>query len=119
MATMTIRTTVAFDPSTVARWERLAKKWGVTKSEALRRALENAENQRPEASLPGVIPDFATMGPLQILDWLRENPQVPPGWGADFRRELHQARDRDALIEESREHGKTRANRTIATGGDS
>jgi len=43
MATMTIRTTVAFDPATVARWERLTKRWGVSKSEALRRALERAE----------------------------------------------------------------------------
>lgn len=43
MATMTIRTTVAFDPATVARWERLTKRWGVSKSEALRRALEVAE----------------------------------------------------------------------------
>jgi len=45
MATMTIRTSVAFDPATVARWERLSKRWGVSKSEALRRALEAAETQ--------------------------------------------------------------------------
>jgi len=119
MATMTIRTTVAFDPATVARWERLAQKWGVSKSEALRRALESAENQRPVASLPGVVPDFTTMSPLQILDWLRVNPQVPPDWGANFRRELHEARDRDAAIEESREHEGIQQNRTIAGDGDS
>ncbi len=43
MAAMTIRTTVAFDPATVARWERLTKRWGTRKSETLRRALEAAE----------------------------------------------------------------------------
>ena len=37
MAIMTIRTSVAFDPATVARWEKLSKRWGVSKSEALRR----------------------------------------------------------------------------------
>jgi len=38
MATMTVRTTVAFDPATAARLERLAKRWGISKSETMRRA---------------------------------------------------------------------------------
>lgn len=100
MATMTIRTTVAFDPTTVARWERLAKRWGVSKSETLRRALESAENALQGPADP--ISNFAGMPPLQILDWLRKNPSppVPGGWGDDPHRELREA---DAKIEKERE----------------
>ncbi len=99
MATMTVRTTVAFDPATAARLERLAKRWGVSKSETLRRALESAEI----SSAASGIPDFKGMKPLEIVDWLRQNPQRPAGWGEDFRRELREARERDAIIEEELE----------------
>jgi hypothetical protein len=104
MATMTIRTTVAFDPATVARWERLSKRWGVSKSEALRRALEAAEEKDPARAMSSAEkPDFSKMSPIQIMDWLRDHPQVPPGWGNAFRAELKAARQRDAEIEEERE----------------
>lgn len=106
MATMTVRTTVAFDPATAARLERLAKRWGVSKSETLRRALETAEKSQP--ALQGTIPDFTQMSPLQILDWLKVNPQVQPGWGAHSRRQLREARERDAEIEDEREQEKAR-----------
>lgn len=102
MATMTVRTTVAFDPATVARWERLAKRWGVSKSEALRRALEAAEAKTPESDATEA-PDFSAMAPLEIMDWLRDHPQVPPGWGQAFREELRTARERDAELEDERE----------------
>ena len=97
MATMTIRTTVAFDLATAARLERLAKRWGVSKSETLRRALEAAEKAQPANRESA--PEFAKMTPLQILDWLAANPQVPPGWGADFRSKLREQRDRDAQLD--------------------
>jgi hypothetical protein len=48
---MTVRTSVAFDPTTAARLERLAKRWGVSKSETLRRALESAEIAAAKPSL--------------------------------------------------------------------
>lgn len=99
MATMTIRTTVAFDPATAARLERLAKRWGVSKSETMRRALESAEKTSPASDTP----DFKGMTPLEILDWLRDNPQRPVGWGENFRRELREVRERDAITEEERE----------------
>jgi hypothetical protein len=101
MATMTIRTTVAFDPGTIARLERMAKRWGVSKSETLRRALQMAE----ETAMSGgaAEPDFDQMTPLQIMDWLQENPQVEAGWGDEHRRQLREERDRDAEIEEDRE----------------
>ena len=98
---MTIRTTVAFDPATVARWERLTKRWGVSKSEALRRALEAAEAGGGESDPE--TPDFASMTPVEIMDWLRDHPMGPPGWGEAYQKELREARDRDAEIEEERE----------------
>lgn len=105
---MTIRTTVAFDPATVARWERLTKRWGVSKSETLRRALEAAEcSSAAPASSPE--PNFTGMTPAQILDWMRANPapRVPGGWGSDSQSELRAMRDQDAALEEAREHERT------------
>lgn len=42
MAKMTIRSTFALDPGTVAALDRLAEKWGASKSETLRRIVETA-----------------------------------------------------------------------------
>ena len=96
---MTIRTTVAFDPATVARWERLTKRWGTSKSETLRRALEAAEKENPPSLSE---PDFTGMKPRQIMDWLAAQPslKIPGGWGSHSQREL---RELDAQIEEERE----------------
>lgn len=105
MATMTIRTTVAFDPATAARLERLAKRWGVSKSETLRRALETAENQTRSAGTTDLLADemIAAMTPRQAFEWLRANPQSPPAWGKDGRREILAMREIDAQIEEDRD----------------
>jgi len=51
---MTVRTSVAFDPATAARLERLAQRWGVFKSETLRRALESAEIAEIAAAKPSL-----------------------------------------------------------------
>lgn len=106
MATMTVRTTVAFDPATAARLERLAKRWGISKSETLRRSLAEAEKNAGPAA--GESPDFSAMTPIQILDWLAANPQVPPGWGDDHRRKLLELREMDAQIEDERAQERTR-----------
>jgi predicted transcriptional regulator len=142
MAIMTIRTTVAFDPATAARLERLAKRWGISKSETLRRALETAEMQAaplvgtplptadeiaamtPREALawlrshPQQPPDFSGMTALQILDWLRQHPTppVPGGWGDDPHRELREMREMDAEIEEVRE--RERRGSKVAETGD-
>ncbi|MCW5558286.1 MAG: hypothetical protein KIT22_10705 [Verrucomicrobiae bacterium] len=110
---MTIRTTVAFDPGTVARWERLAKRWGVSKSETLRRALEAAETPpAPVASLEEsssrlslTDEEIERMTPQEAFAWLSEHPSppVPGGWGADPHRELREMRESDARLEEERE----------------
>jgi hypothetical protein len=107
MATMTVRTSVAFDPATAVRLERLAKRWGVSKSETLRRALEMVEKDS-RASGAEVL-DFSQMSALQIMDWLAANPQTPiaGGWGDDPQRELRNMREHDAEIEIRRK--RTRA----------
>jgi len=122
MATMIIRTTVAFDPATAARLERLAKRWGVSKSEAMRRALATAEEQsiRPVGS-GALLTDeqIAAMTPLEAFEWLQAHPQVPPGWGESFREELRAARERDAAIEDERERERGRGNLGSAPCGPS
>ena len=98
---MTIRTTVAFDPATVARWERLTRGWGVSKSEALRRALEAAEapllNREgkmvgPKAALPRQE-DNARMTTAEALAWLRSNSLVTAEEGREWRAQLRQTRE--------------------------
>lgn len=42
MAKMTVRSTYALDPETVRKLERISREWGVSKSEALRRAIRAA-----------------------------------------------------------------------------
>ncbi len=98
---MTIRTSVAFDPATVSRWERLAKRWRVSKSEALRRALEAVDTQFPTFDEP----EFDSMPPVKILDWLQDHPHppVPGGWGEDPHAELRALREADAATEEERQ----------------
>ncbi len=93
MATMTIRTTVAFDPATVARWERLAKRWGVSKSEALRRALENADSTATTTLGKSPTPkEISQMSPHEVLETLQANPLVSPEQGEQWRRSLRETR---------------------------
>lgn len=80
---MTVRTTVAFDPATAQRLERLAKRWGVSKSETLQRALEAAEKSLAEAAF-----DFSKMTPRQALEWLHAHPTHSPGTGNQWSREI-------------------------------
>jgi predicted transcriptional regulator len=42
MASMTVKATYSLDPDTVRSLDNLARRWGVTKSEALRRAIRGA-----------------------------------------------------------------------------
>lgn len=95
MATMTIRTTVAFDPATVARWERLAKRWGVSKSEALRRAIEAADTPQnpPSQGAPLDPARVAKMSPAQALAWIAQHGLVSPGAGQAWREQLRETRD--------------------------
>ena len=50
MAITTIRSTYALDVETMQVLERIAHRWKVSKSEALRRAIRAAEGQKPPAA---------------------------------------------------------------------
>jgi hypothetical protein len=114
MATMTIRTTVAFDPATVARWDRLTKRWGTSKSETLRRALEAAEKVATTPRTPHAEPDFTGMSPPQILDWIAAHPLLPGGSGDRWSAETKMEREAEAARFEAREKAsKTRRKRSL------
>jgi hypothetical protein len=102
MATMTIRTTVAFDLATARRLERLAKRWGLSKSETLRKVLEAAERNLATDKTP----DFSSMTPAEALHWLHSHPEHPPGTGNRWSQEIRQQRAADAGGEERRAAGK-------------
>jgi len=59
MATPVIKTTYALDAETVRALERMARRWGTSKSEALRRAIRAAAAGEEPAS------------PVQALDQLQ------------------------------------------------
>lgn len=73
MATPVIKTTYALDADVVRALERMARRWGTSKSEALRRAIRAAAAQAGEE----------TTDPLQALDRL----QRTAGLGATRARE--------------------------------
>lgn len=81
MATLTVKATYSLDPGTVSRLEELARHWGVSKSEALRRAIR--------AATPGGGPDDA--GPLAALEMLQRTAGLSPSsvraWADEVRRE--------------------------------
>jgi len=68
MAITTVRSTYALDVETVRVLDRIAHRWGVSKSEALRRAIRGAEAQKPPAA------DDA----LRALDRLQRSLQLTP-----------------------------------------
>ena len=81
MATTTVKATYSLDPGTVLRLEEIARSWGVSKSEALRRAIR--------AAASGEAP--ASSGPLDALDALQQAAALTPAsaraWAADARAE--------------------------------
>jgi hypothetical protein len=94
MATHTIKTTYALDVETVRTLDDLARRWNVSKSEALRRAIR--------ASSVQAAPEGLT--PIQALDRLQESLSLTPRgaarWAAAARAERrassrrHEARGR-------------------------
>ena len=81
MAITTAKVTYSLKPETVLRIEELAVKWGVPKSEVVRRAVEQVP---PESA------GSKKMTPLEALDWLQKHPisaEVARKWKAEIRRE--------------------------------
>lgn len=83
MATMYIRSTFALDEPTVSGLAQLARKWGVSKSEALRRAVARAQEQ------PG---PSGTMTPQDALRALKEKPLLSRAEGKSWRAANAEAR---------------------------
>lgn len=82
MATTTVKTTYALDLETVGALEALARRWNVSKSEAMRRAI------RASASVHAVnVPPE----PLQALDELQQVLTLAPAaaarWSSQVRAE--------------------------------
>jgi ribbon-helix-helix CopG family protein len=79
MASPTIKSTYSLDVETVRALERTARRWKVTKSEALRRAIRAAE------TAPGAD------DPLRVLDELQSSLDLSPAasrtWVRSVRRE--------------------------------
>jgi hypothetical protein len=81
MATHTVKTTYALDVETVRTLDDLARRWNVSKSEALRRAIRASSAQAPGEPLT----------PVQALDRLQESLALTPRraarWAAAARAE--------------------------------
>ena len=83
---MTIRTTFALDPATGNAIDRLAKLWKVSKAEAVRRSIAEAERQAAAAN---------AMSPLEALDWLQSHGTLTDAaaarWEKDSRKGWEEA----------------------------
>ncbi|WP_396626080.1 ribbon-helix-helix protein, CopG family [Luteitalea sp.] len=79
MATTSVRSTYSLDVETVERIEQLARRWNVSKSEVLRRAVKMADEQS------------AVSDRLAALKELQESMQMTPekeaAWVAEIRAE--------------------------------
>jgi len=81
MAITTVRSTYALDLETRRVLERIAHRWRVSKSEALRRAIRAAEAQKP----PAADDALQALGRLQRS--LRLTPAKAKAWAARARSE--------------------------------
>ena len=81
MAAQTVKTTYALDVETVRRLDDLARRWNVSRSEALRRAIRTAS----------VETDAEALTPIQALDRVQRSlgltPQRTARWAAATRAE--------------------------------
>jgi len=82
MAIPVIKTTYALDAETVQVLERMAQRWGTSKSEALRRAI------RAAAAATNAEPDDA----VTALDRLQRAAAVPPARAKEWVRAVRAER---------------------------
>lgn len=76
MATQTIRSTYVIDVETMRALERIARRWKVSKSEALRRAIRAAVDQPPTESRDalralGDLQHCLNLSPARARSWAR------------------------------------------------
>lgn len=85
MAVHTVKTTYALDVETVRSLDELARRWNVSKSEALRRAIRASAAQAPAEPLT----------PVQALDRLQGSLALSPRgaarWAAAARAERRES----------------------------
>jgi hypothetical protein len=78
MAKETIRSTFALDPLTVGNLDRLAAKWGLSKSETLRRIIETAARaEEVDTSADAIaalkeLQESLALTEEQADEWIRE-----------------------------------------------
>jgi len=81
MATPTIKSTYSLDPQTVRDLERLARRFGTSKSEVLRRAVQSLASAEPDVEVNA----------LQALDELQKSVSLTTdraeNWTVEVRRE--------------------------------
>lgn len=88
MAKMTIRSTFSLDRETVDALDRLADRWGVSKSEALRRVVDAAARvEELDAAAEALtaldeLQERLGLTPEKTEVWLRELRDLREGWGA-------------------------------------
>ncbi len=83
MAVPKIKSTYSLDPETVQTLEGMARRWGVSKSEALRRAIRNAADT-------DLLPPDEPLRALDVLqDSLNLNADRARQWVDEVRRERH------------------------------
>lgn len=66
MATTTVKATYALDVETVRALEEMARTWGVSKSEALRRAIRVARRESPSGVPKALTALDALQGSLEL-----------------------------------------------------
>lgn len=87
MARKTVRSTFALDPETVESLDRLAERWEVSKSEALRRIVEAAARiEEVDAAADAIaalkeLQDRLELTPEKTEAWVRETRAIRE-WGA-------------------------------------
>ena len=82
MAVTTSKVTYSLKPETVDRVAELALRWGVPKSEVIRRAIDKAPQDLPA--------EERDMTPLEALEWLQKNgisAKAAAKFNAEIRRE--------------------------------
>jgi hypothetical protein len=83
MAVTTSKVTYSLKPETVLRVEELAVKWGVPKSEVIRRVVDQAGQDKPA--------EEKVLTPLEALDWLQKNG-ISAKAATKFNREVRASR---------------------------
>src|SRR5690242_12604357 len=79
-----IRTSMALDGGTLRALDQLAKRWGVSKAEVMRRAVRRAkEEAEREAAQPR---------PVEALDWLQQGGGLRVKEAEAFRKEVQSER---------------------------